>query len=164
MGTMYVFIEGVDDERFFEWYFKEECKFISYSKTKYDKIDKFIKSINSIPNADYIIIADGDGKTIEDKKKDIHGDFPSADINKIYIVQYEIESWYLAGITPEGIVKFKIKPIRETNNITKEKFDSIIPRRFSRVDYMKELLKIYNIEEARSRNITFKNFNDCFAR
>lgn len=161
MSRLFVFVEGLDDERFFRWYFKEgNIEIICYANEKYTKIDSYIKSIKRIPDTEYIIIADADGKSSEDKKQIVLKDFPSSSIGNIYVVQYEIESWYLAGVTAEACTKHKVKHFRSTDNITKEIFDGLIPKRFSRVDYMIEILKKYSIDEARTRNKTFKIFND----
>lgn len=161
MGRLFVFVEGLDDERFFRWYFNgRNIEIICYSKEKYTKIDNYIKSIKRMPDTEYIIVADADGKSFEDKKQIVLNDFPSSSIENIYVVQYEIESWYLAGVTAEACTKHKVKYFRNTDNITKELFEGLIPKRFSRVDYMIEILKKYSIDEARSSNKTFKIFND----
>jgi hypothetical protein len=75
----------------------------------------------------------------------------------------EIESWYLAGLTDESIQKFKIRSFKTTDDITKEKFDNSIPKKFdSRIDFMLEILRYFSIEIANQKNKSFKYFDDKY--
>ncbi|MDZ7724802.1 MAG: hypothetical protein U5R06_18855 [candidate division KSB1 bacterium] len=71
----------------------------------------------------------------------------------------EIESWYLAGLAEKKQRQLKIKPFKDTNDLTKEQFNQQIPNSFdSRIDFMVELLKNYSIEIAQIRNKSFSYF------
>ena len=124
----FVFVEGVDDERFFKSYFSNryaDLVIIQYANLQKDKIIKFIKSIQSTPDSDYIFLGDEDGETIEGKTEKIMQCYSSLEREKIYIVQFEIESWYYAGLSPENHKKLKLKKYEfHTNSLTKEKFNS----------------------------------------
>jgi len=79
------------------------------------------------------------------------------------VVKIEIESWYLALLDNNTCRKFKIKlsKIKNTDHITKEQFNALIPKKFdSRVDFMIEILDCASIETARQRNTSFKYFID----
>ena len=55
--------------------------------------------------------------------------------------------------------KLKIKKLASADNITKEKFDALIPKKFtSRIDFMLEILKNFSIEIAKQKNNSFKYF------
>ncbi len=174
---LYIFIEGNDDELFVN---KVVCGCLlpemnvrpwKYSQKSNKKINGFIKSINSMC-ADYIFIADYDeGTSLEDKKEEIKTKIPLIDKDHIVIVKNEIESWYLAGINHEiSSENVCTKPLRkikipdDTEKIMKEHFDKLIPCCFrgSKIDFMKEILKCFDISLAQKRNDSFKNFVNSF--
>lgn len=101
-----------------------------------------------------------------EKKREIKKEFRNIDENKIIVVIKEIESWYLAGLNDENAKKFKISPvkIKTTDSITKEQFNNLIPRKFrySRMDFMIEILKCFSIEMGRQRNKSFRYFADKY--
>lgn len=71
----------------------------------------------------------------------------------------EIESWYLAGLDAQACKEFNIHNVPETDSITKEQFDALIPEKFiSRIDFMLEILKVFSIESAKQKNMSFKYF------
>ena len=79
--------------------------------------------------------------------------------DKIVIVIKEIESWYLAGLDEKQCKELGIKSFQETNDITKEQFNSVIPTKYdSRIDFMAEILKRFSIETAKSKNNSFQYF------
>ncbi len=153
---LYIWVEGPDDKRFIETviipYFKEKynnINIIEYAKKTTKFIENLIKSIKSM-KADYIYLADIDNVAcITQKKELIKQQIKNIDENAIIIVRKEIESWYYAGLTE---TKFKTlgieKPSRykKTDSLIKEQFDQSIPKKFnSRVDFMIEVLKVYNL-------------------
>lgn len=160
MKMWFLFVEGPDDERFFRKIINDELNIIKYAKEKKGKIDDYIKSIKGMSNADYFLIGDVDLKTISQKKDELLKTYPSCECEKIIICVKEIESWYLAGISYELINGYNIKEkkVINTDNITKEMFDNLIPSRLSRINFMAEILEEYDIENAMYRNATFKYF------
>lgn len=88
---------------------------------------------------------------------------PSIDREKIVVVKAEIESWYLAGISQSDAKKLNIIFHANTENINKEKFESMMHHRFvSNTDFMMEILKCYSIDTAKKQNPSFKYFWDKF--
>ena len=109
-------------------------------------------------------MADSDGKSIDDTKTYIKSIYANVDTEKIIVVQYEIESWYYAGLSrvDHDRLKFK-KYMDDTNSLTKEAFYSKLPRFSERIYYMQQILKYYNISQARKRNRSINSFFDTIA-
>jgi hypothetical protein len=167
---LYIFVEGVDDNRFFDRIAKillmdkyNEIEIREYSQKTGEYINAFLKSIEKM-GADYICQSDLDEAPCASKRKEkLIEKFSSFEESKIIVVKIEIESWYLALLDDNVCKRFKIKPsdIKNTDHITKEQFDMLIPRKFdSRVDFMVEILNCASIETARQRNTSFKYFVD----
>ena len=161
MECFFIFVEGTDDERFINSILKEEnVRIIKYAKEKKEHINNYIKSIKSMENCDYIVVCDIDLKTISQKKDNILLQFPACEREKIIVSIAEIESWYIAGVDEITSKLMKIKYIHCTENITKEKFDQMIPKKMDRINFMIEILKKFNLEEAILRNNSLKVFVD----
>ncbi len=153
---LFIWVEGPDDKRFIETviipYFKnkyDKINIIEYAKKTTKSIENFIKSIKSM-KADYIYLADIDNIVcITEKRAKIIEQIKNIDENAIIIVCKEIESWYYAGLDEEEFKELGIKKsskYKKTDNLIKEQFDQSIPKKFnSRVDFMIELLKVYNL-------------------
>ena len=111
-------------------------------------------------NADYIFARDfNDAPCITAKKEKITSKFNQITEDKIIVVVKEIESWYLAGLDDKSLKKIGIrKRIRTTDNITKEKFNQLIPKNMLRTDFMQEILKYFDVEIAKERNGSFGYF------
>ena len=163
---LYLWVEGDDDERFFKKViipkFQEKydnIKIIKYATMRKEKKDNFIKSIRAI-NADYIYFADiNDSPCITAKKDIINKQHNLIDINNVLIVIKEIESWYLAGLNNDSCRQLKIKFRNNTDNVTKETFNNLIPMKYtSRIDFMVEILKRFSITEAIRKNKSFNYF------
>lgn len=158
--SLYIFVEGLDDKRFLSNFMKGcNILILEYASEKKEKTESYIKSINSMPHADYLFFADSDGKTVDETKIYIKNVYGSIDTEKIVVVQYEIESWYYAGLSQEDHERLKLKKYEyNTNSLTKEMFNAKLPKLAERVYYMQEILRCYNIREARQRNNTVNLF------
>lgn len=176
-NNLYIFIEGNDDE----YFIKEivirrllpeiNIKPYKYSQKSKKKIRNFIKSIESM-GSNYIFITDFDeNDSLEIKKEDVLSEFPFIDGDQLVIVKNEIESWYIAGINSETGIENecskdlrKIKVPDDTENFRKEHFDEIIPCSFkdSKIDFLKEILKCFDISLAKERNDSFNQFVNEF--
>jgi hypothetical protein len=166
---LFIWVEGLDDIRFFNNIIKPMLKkkynyisFISYSNLKKEKVKKYFMSIKSM-NADYIYVTDiNDAPCIMEKKKEVRKKFKSVNDNRIAIIVKEIESWYLAGLDTKGSENLGMKKtLNNTDDITKEKFNELIPKKFdSRVDFMIEILKqkYFSIKTASKKNRSFEYF------
>lgn len=163
---LFILLEGDDDVRFFERIIKPkfENKYDNvvlwkYAQQKNVKVDNFIKSIRSM-GADYIYVADiNDAPCITLKKEKIKDRHKNIDIDRVIVVISEIESWYLAGLDTESSGNLKISYSETTNNVTKEQFDTLIPKKCkSRIDFMIEIMKRFSIDIAKKKNNSFSYF------
>ncbi len=168
---LFIFLEGNDDQRFFEGILMplllkkySVIKFWQYSRQKQEKTADFVKSIKSM-NADYIFARDlNSAPCITTKKEEMTGKFNHLTEDKIIVVVKEIESWYLAGLDDNASKKVRIrKKIRPENNITKEKFNQLIPKNMSRIGFMLKILENYEVEIARENNTSFEYFLNKWA-
>ena len=146
---LFIFVEGIDDQRFFEKIiiprFKkdyDDIKIVQYSHWAKKKIKAFIKSISSM-KADYLYFTDiNNNPCVTAKKGKVKKTISLINDNKLIVVVREIESWYLAGVFKRDLSKFKIRSnIRTTDDLSKEKFNELIPRNIdSRINFMIDLL------------------------
>ena len=164
---LFIFLEGDDDERFFESvvepFFQE-----SYSAVKLQKYAgenkkwkvNYIKSINAM-KADYICTGDiDDFPGITAKKEKITGNFgKKITTDRIVTVIKEIEGWYLAGLDEKASKRLGIrKKIKNTDKITKEHFNQLIPKGMPRSVFMRKILENYDVEVAEGKNKSFRYF------
>ena len=163
---LFIWVEGDDDERFFNKILSPKfqkkygnVKIIKYAAMKKEKVDNFIRSIKAM-RADYIYLTDiNDSPCVTAKKEETQNKYPNIDKDKIIVVIKEIESWYLAGLDNKACKQLKIKNFTNTDNVTKEKFNALIPKKFtSRIDFMSEILKNFSIEIAKQKNNSFQYF------
>jgi len=165
---LFIWVEGDDDERFFNKVlvpkFLEKysgVKIIKYATMKREKVDNFIKSIKAM-GADYIYLTDiNNSPCVTAKKEETHSKYKNIDNEKMIVVIKEIESWYLAGLDNKVCRQLKINNFADTDtdNVTKEKFNALIPKKFtSRIDFMSEILKYFSIEIAKQKNNSFQYF------
>ncbi len=164
---LFIYVEGLDDKRLFDEkivpIFKKRYEWVTvrpYAAMCPKKRYNFIKGVKEM-NADYFYTGDMDTATcITLKKQDIINTVSNVDADRIIIVIKEIEGWYLAGLTDENSKKLKISPLKNTDTITKEDFNGLIPKKFnnSRIDFMVELLKYFCISTAVSKNKSFRYF------
>lgn len=163
---LFLWVEGDDDIRFFNSIIKPslETKYDSvdvkeYSHLKKGKIVSFIKSIKGM-NADYIFVRDlHNTPCVTKKKQEIKQSYRNIATDRIAIVRKEIEGWYLAGLGNNESKSLRIKNLGSTDDITKQQFDRLIPKRFdSRIDFMLEILNHFSIVIGKNKNRSFKYF------
>lgn len=162
---LFVFVEGPDDYNFFDKIFGNiwgEYRIIQYANTQQDKIINFIMAIKAMPNCDYLFFCDEDGKGIEKKRSEILQSIRGLDPAKLYLVQYEIESWYYAGLSREESKRLKMRKYQnDTNALTKEQFNAKLQRSSERKYIMAQILEIYAKSLAKTRNTSFLRFCSC---
>lgn len=162
--TLYIIIEGPDDEKYFKWLLgKLQSKFnirtYTYAKKKNTLVKSLINSIKSMDDADYILFADTDSKDRNKKKKEIQNKYNNCDPDKLFLVEREIESWFLAGISKKDSEILKIKNYSKTDSISKEDFYRIFNSTYEhKIDIFNRIFSIYNIDVAKQKNATFKLF------
>ena len=163
---LFILVEGEDDIRFFGRLVKpllapsyHSVEIIPYACIKREKVNKFLKSV-ALMNNDYIFVADIDQeRSVRDKKQILYYRFSDIDGRNIVVVIREIESWYLAGISPDTAQDLGVRDIPSTDQITKEDFNALMPPRFdSRIDFMFEILKSFSLEIAIRKNTSFRFF------
>ena len=159
-----LFVEGDDDQRFANSILRPllepVCDYLEiyqYAQKRPSDVRRYIRSLDRIPDADYLFIADFDqGPCVTLRKSRLIDRYGSLEIERILIVRREVESWYLAGLSSDSCEELQIPERRNTNSTTKEQFDALIPSRFEdRTDFLVEILSRYDIETARGRNESF---------
>jgi hypothetical protein len=160
---LYVFVEGHDDKRYFERIFGNyfgQYRFIEYARMRKDKVHNFINSINSAKEGDYLFFCDSDGKSIDEKKVELVSKYQQIlSPGKTYIVCYEIESWYYAGINETVCRQMRLKDFKNnTDSLTKEEFNSKLPRLSDRSSIMIQMLDRYSLDLAATRNTSLMIF------
>jgi hypothetical protein len=165
-GTIWIFVEGDDDVRFFSTIVKpvlertyESVLVYPRAEKKDSKIKAFIEAL-SASGADYLFVTDyDDGPCVTEKKAYWIARIRSLAPGKVVVVRTEIEAWYLAGLTPEGARRLRIEAPRLTDSVTKEIFTGLMGNRFaSRVEFMQILLESFDSVAAVGRNTSFSHF------
>jgi len=164
---LWVLLEGNDDERFFEGVIRpildntyDSVRPWQYSQKQIEKVKNFLRAIKSM-GSDYFFWSDINNlPCVTAKKNRIKRRYKTRiEINNVIIIVREIESWYLAGLDDKSRKEIGIRIFHNTNNITKEEFNKLIPKRFdSRIDLMVEILKRFSVETAKQKNKSFDYF------
>jgi hypothetical protein len=161
---LYLLVEGDDDERFANHVVlprliaRYDCiQLWKYAQQKREKVNSFLRSIKAM-GADYFLLADiNDRACFPQKREALLQKFPELGTRQALIVTREIESWYFAGLPDNNPLGVNVPA--STSDITKEQFNSAIPDVFdSRIDYMIEVLKLFDVNTAGTRNPSFQYF------
>ena len=120
---LFIFLEGDDDERFFDRVIKPKYEKIydyvqlwKYAQETKQRVNDFLQNINNINmekdmQAEYLFVSDMDeSPCVTDKKARIASKFEKLSEEHILIVCRKIESWYLAGLNDEGCRQIGIPP------------------------------------------------------
>lgn len=173
LKQFYIFIEGNDDERLFNYVLnkylhkklnKTKIHPIKYAEREKKIINSYIVSSKKSSNKDYIFLSDLDsdkGYCITSRINKRMSEYKELEKEKIIIVKEEIESWYLSGVNESfDILKDKNLP-ENTDKIAKEEFDIMIEADLnSRIDIMIEMAKSFNCLEACNKNSSFNYFSE----
>lgn len=166
----FIFVEGNDDERFFSRIIKPlfsaeytSVEIIMYACMKNEKLCRYIRSIETM-GYDYILCADIDQEpNVKAKKAILNERYCLLRNDHIVIIIREIESWYLAGLDDQAQNRLGIRHYWTTNHITKEIFNSMIPRHYhSRIAFMGDILDLFALTAGRERNRSFAFFCQKF--
>jgi hypothetical protein len=166
-SKLFIWVEGRDDSRFFEGCIRpllkdsyDEVLVREYQQPPSDRIKKVISARNE--RGRHLVFADIDLKPCVTAKKEqmIQGKFRRVGPENVFIVVPEIESWYLAGLDAKSLVSLGLPEITNTDAVTKERFDDMMLHSDfdSRVDFMQEILRLFSIEAAKAKNISFRYF------
>ena len=69
-----------------------------------------------------------------------------------------IESWYAAGLSRQRSEEMLGRPLQRTDELTKERFNNLLPEDASRIDFMQRLLEHFDVSRARTTNRSFEYF------
>ena len=162
-----VLLEGNDDERFFEDIIKpilspqyDLIQVWQYAQQPLRRTKNFLRAIKAM-NSEYFFLRDiNDFPCVTARLESIKCKYGARiDINNVIIVVKEIESWYLAGLDDKARKELGIGTFHNTDNIIKEKFNNLIPKKFdSRIDFMIEILKRFTVETGTQKNRSFLYF------
>ena len=148
---LFIFVEGLDDERFFKRVVIPEInhlysyvRIIKYANQTKKYIRNYLKSLKKMEAEIYFVADLNASPCITNKKKGILRKFSRyLTLDNIFVVILEIESWYIAGLTDKIMRRLQKKTYKNTNSLTKEEFNSHIPKKFNnRIDYMQEILDV----------------------
>jgi hypothetical protein len=161
---LFLLVEGDDDARFVERIVIPELRsrydFVQvwkFAQKKKEKVNAFLRSIKSM-GADYLLLGDLNAYPCFPKKKEaLLQAFTELESTKTVIVVREIESWYSAGLKDDN--PLGVRAPTDTTSLTKEQFNDTMPKGFdSRIAYMIEVLKHFDIRAAAARNPSFLYF------
>ena len=164
----FFFIEGSDDKRFVDTVIgplvRQKYSFVKpyeYSRKPTKAVKSLLRSLHAMNQTEYFYLRDiNDTPCITARIAKIRGKYgDSIKPGCLIIVVREIESWYLAGLDSQACREFGIEDFSNTDDITKEGFNKLIPKRFgSRIDFMIEVLKRFSVDTAKSKNKSFDYF------
>jgi hypothetical protein len=127
-------------------------------KTPPKLVRKYLKSINRMGD-DYIFTRDLDSSPCVTLCKQRITRKYAAESERIAVVCKEIECWYLGGLDRIAVQKIGIKRVHaNTNELTKEDFDAIIPSKPSRMEVMQQIIELYDTEIGKLKNTSFQYF------
>jgi hypothetical protein len=161
---MHVLVEGRDDRELFNAVIRpilqeqyDHVQTWEYAGATVGKRVNYIRSVQAM-NADYLFMADiNTSPCITARKEHLIGSHKRMiDSARMIIVRREIESWYMAGVGSEACQELGIADMSHTDELTKEQFEGMLPRRFdSVVDFMSEIIRCFHIETAKTKNRSF---------
>ena len=169
---LYIIIEYDQDKEFFDTIIKpliqkryKIVKSWKYSRKDKDSVNKRIASIKE-DGDDYIFVTDMEKiQCIPGKKQERMTEFNSIDEkSRIMIVIRKIESWYTAGLSDVKYKEFGLIPPTDTSKSGKGLFKKLLIKRrlesklISEIDFMREILKDFDIVTAKQRNTSFRYF------
>lgn len=161
-----IFCEGPDDERFFNSVVKPRLtdtydliRTVPYAERKSEEVGAYLR--NALQrDIDVLFVRDLDPKPcipacIESVRTAFGEALPE---ESIYVVVKEIESWYAAGLPRQRTEEMLGRPLQRTDDLTKEKFNNLLPDDASRIDFMQRLLEHFDVSRARRKNHSFGYF------
>lgn len=163
-SRLFIFLEGDDDQRFFEVVFSplferrySEVRSIQVSRMDKEKVAEWLRSVAGM-GADYIFLADLDRhRCVTAAKKALRKIHRRVRPECIQIVKAEIESWYCAGAA--GDLLPELAGLTETAEVTKERFESLLPGgKPDRAGVMAQILARYELQRASHRNASLRYF------
>ncbi|WP_067047509.1 hypothetical protein [Methanofollis ethanolicus] len=168
---LYFFLEGPDDERFFDRVVAPlfaargyETKVWKYACEKRLRTMNLVRALRKA-GFSYVFVRDIDNTPYAGRRvqETLYSFGHAMEAEMVVIVIAEIESWYLAGVGKEEAAALGLPalPFR-TERITKEAFNALIPRGVSRIAFMQAVLDGFDVGLAKRRNRSFRYFMNWF--
>jgi len=165
-NILYIFIEGDDDERFFQRILiphlrksYDYIKLVPYANDPDLKVNQNIESINSMDFASIIFTSDYDQAPCYSYQKNKETEaYKHLHRDNIFIVREEIESWYAAGISEALVQNYKLQPHTTTDQMKKEEFLTLVPPRIGRLQFILQILGDYDLGLACKKNSSLNYF------
>ena len=163
---LWLLVEGNDDERFVDAVLAPEFRrayddvqIWRYSQAPIRKRANFLRSVHAM-GADYILFCDIDElPCVTSKKESVKSALPlPIPDDRIAVVVKEIESWYLAGLDERNFQTLGIANASRPDEVVKEKFDVLVGGKANHTNMMVEILRRYDISQARRRSPSFGYF------
>ncbi len=171
--TLYIFIEGDDDEKFINTFIRDKkslkekyagIKCVQYSQWNIRKLNAYI---DVVKKQDYIILGDADFKGVincfSSRKKELIKKYNIPDADRVWVVIEEIESWFLAGFDETFCKKESLEYKKKTEKITKEIFNKIDKKKKKKthkqlIDFLVKKKDDFSFEEVSKRNESLMRF------
>ncbi len=167
---LYFMVEGPTDERFVDHVIKpliltkytyRDIRTYKYARHPKEQNYRFINTVESNQD-DIICLSDiNSSPCIRSRKyKLTQQNIGNLDESNIVVVIKMIESWYLAGLDNTCCKRLGINSYHKTDSFRKTHFHSLIAKSKYRpkINCMLEMLKIFNVDTATSKNKSFSYF------
>lgn len=172
MATVYVLLEGPDDERFFQSVLRPRLaetystiRTYLYAQRSKKDVETYVRTLNN-SQQDYIVLADLDSSLVcySGRKHALSSKIPPARRNSMAIVKTEIESWYLAGMSYRDCELLQIPYHTNTEHISKHEFEQMRmrSRSMSRPQFLTKMLCMFDVGVAKKQNASFEYVWDKF--
>lgn len=171
MPLLYVLCEGSDDQRFFDRivqprlpHAEHEVEYFQYAQYSPENIRNLIHSIEGMQargiNAAYLFFRDFDRAPCKEYRFDEIDQKYDGLISRdrTFLVVQMIESWYAAGLSRQRTEEMLGRPLQRTDELTKKRFNNLLPEDASRIDFMQRLLEHFDVRRARTKNHSFEYF------
>jgi hypothetical protein len=157
-----ILVEGNDDERFFKTLVLprleagyDRVDLVKYANQKKEDINKVIHAHKEGGGMCMFFADMNSSKCIRQLRQKLVGQYPALDAREVIIAKREIESWYLAGLTPDTCEKLRIKWSKSLLYARKETLNALqSPSYTSRAVFLQVLMKHFDWDAAK-RNSTF---------
>ena len=170
LKSLFVWLEGTSDEDFFREIVKpilreryQSISTIPYAQQPDNETNRRVREVaRSHEELDYLWFADLDPEQfpcVTARKNATTSRYPHLRIDRIAVVEPEIEAWYLAGLDGAACEALRIREYQNTNSLTKEDYKKLISStRRSEIDFRMDILGEFSMEVAKRKNDSFAYF------
>ncbi len=166
MSSLFVFVEGSDDERFFrrvlcpclEQHY-DRVRIVRYAQTRNRKIRNFIHTLEQ-RSTEYVLVRDSNHyPCVTAAKRGTARRYGIGDEQRIMVVKPEIEAWYVAGLDLQTLLRLANEiELEVPDRVTKEWLNSVIPPEMPRSTFMAKILDEFDLAVARQRSESLRYF------